>query len=272
MSMTEEIVQRWRIIGGSIGAGIVGGLGFLVSWYQPIDGEPGYKLITPEDFSIIFGFLLAAGVFGFVGFVVGYFIGGSVGENIAFRKKKEFEEAAEIEAYINEQRFKLRAMFYGILTDRLFEKKEEALSTGRMTSDQELSWEAINETSAIVREEMGFTQEQLEDMLAIDDFVASLANEEYTSKLLVKLGQMEKEEQAKQAKEINKAFRVLLQETLQTKKEEAQSDGRMINQQALATEAINETTLAIAAKYELSFPELSEMIDYAGIIAEYGGG
>lgn len=66
-------------IGALIGAVLLGSLSFTAAWFQPIDGIPGYMLITREDWSIVFGFAFTFAVGAFVGAGIGYSLGRRLG-------------------------------------------------------------------------------------------------------------------------------------------------------------------------------------------------
>jgi tetratricopeptide (TPR) repeat protein len=66
-------------IGALIGAVLLGSLSFIAAWFQPMDGVPGYMLITREDWSIVFGFAFAFAVGAFVGAGIGYSLGRRLG-------------------------------------------------------------------------------------------------------------------------------------------------------------------------------------------------
>jgi hypothetical protein len=70
-----QVIRKYEKAGGWIGAIALGLVFFIISWFAPIDDVPGYKLITPEDFSILFGFAFAALVGGVVGYVGGAALG-----------------------------------------------------------------------------------------------------------------------------------------------------------------------------------------------------
>lgn len=76
--MRQRRVRKGRIVGACAGAVLIGGLFVLGACLQPIDGEPGYRLITREDYSIVFGFLFAFIVAAGIGGGLGYWLGGRI--------------------------------------------------------------------------------------------------------------------------------------------------------------------------------------------------
>lgn len=78
-----KTVKRYQRIGAWIGALLVGGLFLLVSCLQPIDGVPGYRWVTKEDPSILWGFALSFVVGAVVGSVLGIMVGGRLGRKAA---------------------------------------------------------------------------------------------------------------------------------------------------------------------------------------------
>jgi hypothetical protein len=74
--MTDyQIIRRYERIGIAIGAVVLGLIFLIISCLAPIDGVPGYQLITADDFSIVFGFAFAVLVGAGVGAIGGATLG-----------------------------------------------------------------------------------------------------------------------------------------------------------------------------------------------------
>lgn len=71
----RRIVGRRQKVGAWIGALILGIVFLVAACLQPIDGRPGYQLVTRGDFSILFGFAFSF----LVGALVGALLGGWLG-------------------------------------------------------------------------------------------------------------------------------------------------------------------------------------------------
>ncbi len=77
-----QIIRKYKKIGTGIGALLVGIVFLIAACLQPLDGVPGYQLITKEDFSIAFGFAFS--------FAVGAVLGGVAGSRIGDRLGKQY--------------------------------------------------------------------------------------------------------------------------------------------------------------------------------------
>jgi hypothetical protein len=75
-----QIIRKYKKTETWIGAVVLGLVCLIISFFAPIDGEPGYKLITPQDFSIIFGFAFAVMVGASVGAIGGATLGRRYGQ------------------------------------------------------------------------------------------------------------------------------------------------------------------------------------------------
>jgi hypothetical protein len=75
-----QIIRKYEKTGAWIGAVVLGLVCLIISFFAPIDGEPGYKLITAQDFSIIFGFAFAVMVGASVGAIGGATLGRRYGQ------------------------------------------------------------------------------------------------------------------------------------------------------------------------------------------------
>lgn len=75
-----QIIRKYEKTGAWIGAVVLGLVLLIISIFAPIDGEPGYKLITAKDFSIIFGFAFAVMVGASVGAIGGAALGRRYGQ------------------------------------------------------------------------------------------------------------------------------------------------------------------------------------------------
>lgn len=76
-------VGRYQKVGAWIGALLLAPAFLVIACLQPIDGVPGYELITREDFSIIFGFAFSFLVGALVGAIVGIWLGSRAGKKRA---------------------------------------------------------------------------------------------------------------------------------------------------------------------------------------------
>jgi len=79
----ERTVGRYQKVGAWIGALLLGPAFLVIACLQPIDGIPGYQLITREDFSIILGFAFSFLVGALVGAMLGIWLGIRVGKKRA---------------------------------------------------------------------------------------------------------------------------------------------------------------------------------------------
>jgi hypothetical protein len=82
---SEAIIGRYRKIFAWVGGILVGSVFLLISCIYPLDGVPGYQLITEEDFSIIFAFLFSFLVGAGVGALLGGWLGTRLGGKVAAR-------------------------------------------------------------------------------------------------------------------------------------------------------------------------------------------
>lgn len=81
----RRIVGRHQKVGAWIGA-LVLGIAFLVAaGLQPIDGAPGYQLVTREDFSILFAFAFSFLIGALLGALLGGWLGVRAGKKRAAR-------------------------------------------------------------------------------------------------------------------------------------------------------------------------------------------
>ncbi len=84
-----QIIRKYEKTGAWIGAVMLGLVFLIISIFAPIDGEPGYKLITPEDFSILFGFAFAV----MVGTSVGAMGGATLGRRYGQKKVAQSQQS-----------------------------------------------------------------------------------------------------------------------------------------------------------------------------------
>lgn len=81
----RRIVDRRQKVGAWIGALVLGIVFLVAACLQPIDGRPGYQLVTREDFSILFGFAFSFLVGALVGALLGSWLGIRAGKKRAAR-------------------------------------------------------------------------------------------------------------------------------------------------------------------------------------------
>lgn len=137
-----------------IGAIIGGAIALLASCLQPIEGVPGYQLITQEDFSIVFGFALAAIVGGLIGIFPGVLMGRWIEDTIAEKKQSK-------RPTIREQAF---AEFQDLFLETLYQKSEERISSGQVVSDEEISHETINQVVPIIAQKYGLSRDEMDEI------------------------------------------------------------------------------------------------------------
>jgi len=149
------IIRIFKVVFRVLGILLLGGIALIIAMLQPIDGIPGYKLITQEDYSIIFGFALT---FGFGG-VVGYFVGGLFGESIGVRVSDAIHKSRnkiniDVESIYAEEVYKITETYI----NRRVPIEKEALTTtaientvNRLMTDYKLS----KNESIILLEKMG---------------------------------------------------------------------------------------------------------------------
>jgi len=145
------------ILFGLLGIVICGGIALIISMLQPIDGIPGYKLITQEDYSIIFGLGLAFLFAAVIGYFIGKAIGAEIGNGITERiekmgaeKKRKGEILREIES---------------IFTTVVLAFTEEYISQGKTVNEIEISTLAIEETSKRICAKYGSSREEVIDLV-----------------------------------------------------------------------------------------------------------
>jgi tetratricopeptide (TPR) repeat protein len=84
----ERTVGNYQKAGAWIGPLLLAPTFLVIACLQPIDGVPGYQLITREDFSIIFGFAFSFLVGGLVGVLLGSWLGIRVGKKKAAKLRQ----------------------------------------------------------------------------------------------------------------------------------------------------------------------------------------
>lgn len=141
----------------------MGGLFLLVSIFQPIDGLPGYKLVTREDYSILFGFAFAF----IVGAVVGYFLGGLAGKRIGSSLVNQQTQSKPVNAGGTgiSSSDKIIAEIDDCFTEKVFMKTEELLSANQPINNQRIAEYATEEVAKMLREKYHYDRDKIIQLL-----------------------------------------------------------------------------------------------------------
>jgi hypothetical protein len=153
--MNELIKNKRERVYAWVGALVGGGICLLASCLQPIDGVPGYQLITKEDFSIVFGFGLFTLMGGFMGIMPGVWIGRRIEEN---RKEKDKQKHKERER-------KASAEIHGMYIETIMVKTEERLSSGHVVNEQEIAEESINQVAEELMQKYSLSREEMIEVI-----------------------------------------------------------------------------------------------------------
>jgi len=158
----RRTISKYQRIGGWIGALVVGGVFLLVSCLQPLDGVPGYKLVTQEDPSILWGFALSFVVGAVVGSFPGILLGARYGRKVAARQgpaaRVPTPQPAEIPAFktltpqmvASYDSGHIEEEFGSLFTDLIFQRTEESISKGEPLNQEALAQYATNTAAAVM--------------------------------------------------------------------------------------------------------------------------
>ena len=159
----KRTANRYQMRGAWIAALLVGSLFLVVSCLQPLDGVPGYKLITKEDFSIIFAFAFSF----IVGAALGGFLGGLFGSSIIGRKmvkqnkyisvdsSQQLSSDLSFKAPVLEQSTlynpgDIKREFGDLYTEAVFQRAEEYMSKGKPLDNIEISRYAVDRAAEVL--------------------------------------------------------------------------------------------------------------------------
>lgn len=172
-------MDRWKRVFAWIGAITGAGIFVAASCLQPIDGVPGYKLITKEDPSILFGFMLAGLVGGVVGLLPGRWIGGLIGDRLAQRRAAAKRSLPDSQQWAIAQAEKNMASdrlddlveeFGSRFMENVFERTEEAMSTGGQPDEQRVAEESVNRATQEMMSKYGLSRAEMAQI--VERFVA----------------------------------------------------------------------------------------------------
>jgi hypothetical protein len=154
--------NRYQMMGAWIGALLVGSLFLVVSCLQPLDGVPGYKLITKEDFSIIFAFafsfIVGAALGGILGGLFGSKIGGKMvkpNKYIAVDSSQQLTSDLSFKAPVREKSTlyspgDVKREFGDLYTEAVFQRAEEYMSKGKPLDNVEIAGYAVDRAAEVL--------------------------------------------------------------------------------------------------------------------------
>jgi hypothetical protein len=158
----NRAANRYQMMGAWIGALLVGSLFLVVSCLQPLDGVPGYKLITKEDFSIIFAFAFSF----IVGAVLGGGLGGLLGSKIGSKvvKQNKYTAVDSSQQLSSDLSFKapvleqsalyspgdVKREFGDLYTEAVFQRAEEYMSKGKPLDNIEIARYAVDRAAEVL--------------------------------------------------------------------------------------------------------------------------
>ncbi len=168
MMEPARTLKHYRTLGGWVGAIAVGVVFLIVAMLQPIDGIPGYKYVTAEDSSILWGFALSAVIGAVVGGAAGVWLGGRMGsKRLAQRAGGGFSPQpagspsfpAPQAAQFDVQR--IGEEFDNLMAEGVFEKSEEYLGRGQQPDRDAVTRYAVERAAATLMARYRLSQAEM---------------------------------------------------------------------------------------------------------------
>jgi hypothetical protein len=158
----RSVANRYQMMGAWIGALLVGSIFLVVSCLQPLDGVPGYKLITKEDFSIIFAFAFSFIVGAALGGGLGGLLGSKIGSKVVKQNKHTAVDSSQqlssdlsFKAPVLEQSTlyspgDVKREFGDLYTEAVFQRAEEYMSKGKPLDNVEIARYAVDRAAEVL--------------------------------------------------------------------------------------------------------------------------